>query len=228
MMMSLAAERGGETELLSSREHASMHGDHTANWLLSQQESRLMARTRTKPRRESPRDIASIAEELTALQVMSVAELCDTYRDVFGEPTRSRNKAYLRKKIAWRIQELAEGGLSERAEAQIDTLANGMPMPWRRRLQPATAAPDRPAEPQTTPGKKRDRRLPPAGTVLRREHQGTEHAVTVLEEGFDYHGTHYRSLSQVAREITGTQWNGLLFFGLKRRTRKRSTEEIGA
>jgi hypothetical protein len=170
-------------------------------------------------------------DELAALQTMSVGELCEKYRDVFGEPTRSRNKPYLHKKIAWRIQELAEGGLSERAEAQIEALGSGLPMAWRRRLQPAAAAPDSTGEPSTpraAPRKKRDQRLPPAGTVLRREHQGIEHVVTVLEKGFEYRDTHYRSLSQVAREITGTQWNGLLFFELKCRTRKRSAEETGA
>lgn len=190
-----------------------------------------MAKPRTRRQNNARRDIAHIAGELAALQTMSVGELCEKYREVFGEPTRSRNKQYLYKKIAWRIQEIAEGGLSERAFTQIDTLATGLPRSWRRRLQPADTTPvsaGEPSTPQAAPRKKRDPRMPSAGTVLERDYRGTVHTVTVLEAGFEYRGTRYRSLSKVAREITGTQWNGLLFFGLTHRTRKRAAEETGA
>ena len=64
----------------------------------------------------------------------------------------------------------------------------------------------------------RDPRLPPPGTVLTRAFKGVEHKVTVLDEGFEYRGERHNSLSQIARDITGTNWNGFLFFRLKRRT----------
>jgi len=60
--------------------------------------------------------------------------------------------------------------------------------------------------------------------VLTRDYKGTEHRVTVLEDGFEFRGARYRSLSKIALEITGTRWNGFLFFRLKRRTRKPSGE----
>ena len=147
---------------------------------------------------------------------MTVGQLRDKYREVFGEPSRSRNKLYLRKKVVWRIQELAEGGLSERARSLIDELAAGAPLRWRvkdrRREAAATPLPDAERE--------RDPRLPAPGTVLSRCYRGDECRVTVLREGFEYRGERYRSLSKVAREITGTNWNGFLFWGLQRRVRK--------
>ena len=85
--------------------------------------------------REARHDMADIAKELATLKQMSVSELHEKYREVFGEPSRSRNKDYLRKKVAWRIQELAEGGLSERARGRIAELSAGLPDGWRRRLQ---------------------------------------------------------------------------------------------
>jgi len=148
----------------------------------------------TKTRKER-KAVANMAAELADLRTMTVAQLRERFRAVFDEPSRSRNKDYLCKKVAWRIQELAEGGLTERAR-------------------------DRLAELDTA----RDPRLPGPGTVLTRVHRDVEHKVTVLDEGFEFEGTRFASLSKVAREITGTNWNGFLFFGLQRRTRKAGTE----
>ena len=154
---------------------------------------------------------AAMTRRLAALADMSVGELAAEYREVFGEPTRSRNKGYLRKKVAWRVQELAEGGLSERARSRIEELNADAPAQWRGRGQRRKAA-SRSVDPA------RDPRLPDPGIVLTREYQGVDHEVTVLDEGFEYQGERYRSLSKVAREITDTNWNGFLFFGLQRRT----------
>ena len=165
--------------------------------------------------------VADVAGQLAALGNMTVAELRERYREVFGVPTRSRNKDYLYKKVAWRIQELAEGGLSEAALARIDTLAADTPVRWRR---PRAASP----KPEAVEGVagddariERDPRLPPPGTVLARAFKGVDHKVTVLDEGFEYRGERHNSLSQIAREITGTNWNGFLFWGLKRRTKRK-------
>jgi len=173
---------------------------------------------------EHARDaLADIPRQIAALRAMSGKELKERYREIYGEPSRSNNVGYLRKKIGWKIQELAEGGLSERALARIHEIGKGAPI----RLRPAPAVRaavaailEAPAEvPSET--KPRDLRLPPAGTVLRREYQGTVHEVLVLTHGFDFKGEHYKSLSRLARAITGTPWNGWLFFGLAKRKEAR-------
>jgi len=168
---------------------------------------------------------ATMAEQLGALAKMTTGELAQKYREVFGVPTRTNHKEYLRKRIAWKIQETAEGGLSARALARIEELAALAPTRWNRPAEgPAVvaatpmgaAAP----EPATAPTSDRDPRLPPPGTVLTRTHKGVEHRVTVLEDGVEYNGERHRSLSRVARLIAGTPWNGFLFFGLADRARR--------
>ena len=157
--------------------------------------------------------MATVSEQLASLEGMTVGELAEKFREVFGFPTRTRNKPYLRKRVAWRIQELAEGGLSPRALAKIEELAPLAPVRWRPDLTGTASALG------PFPVRLRDPRLPMPGSVLVRVHKEVEHQVTVLAEGFDYQGQRYASLSQIARLITGTPWNGYLFFGLQRRTR---------
>jgi hypothetical protein len=150
-----------------------------------------------------------LGAEIAALSDMTVAELAATYQRLFGEPTRSRNKDYLRKRLAWKIQADAEGGLSLKALARIDELGDELPDRWKARLRPS-ASPDltvtAPKEPL------RDRRLPPPGTVLTRVHGGVQHRVTVHEDSFEYEGKAFKSLSAIARQITGVAWNGFTFF----------------
>jgi len=167
-----------------------------------------------KSKREGPRDgpttIGDVTAQIAALSGMTVGELREKFLAVYGEPTRSSNKVYLRKKIAWKIQADAEGGLSQRALARIEELAPLAPIRWRPNLKdvqvPGVEEPKK-----ETP---RDPRLPPAGTVLTRVHKGQEHKVEFLADGFAYDGKRYSSLTQVARAITGTHWNGFLFMGL--------------
>ncbi|MCA9559510.1 MAG: DUF2924 domain-containing protein [Myxococcales bacterium] len=181
-----------------------------------------MARRTSDAATQARRAVADIPEQLAALRKMTVAELREKYREVYGEPSRSRNKDWLRKKVAWRIQELAEGGLSDRARARIEELADGAPMRRRSSGNGAGAnAPTAASEDQAAP---RDPRLPEPGTVLTRTHDGVEHRVTVLDDGFEYRGERHASLSKIAREISGTNWNGFLYFGLQRRTRKQNGE----
>lgn len=158
---------------------------------------------------------ASMAKQLEALDSMSMGELVEKYREVFGVPTRTRNKPYLRKKVAWRIQELAEGGLSPRALQKIEELAPLAPVRWRTPLPETRAAL---AAVSAAAPKQRDPRLPPPGSVLVRTFRGVEHRVTVLESTFEHQGQRYPSLSPIATLIAGTRWNGFLFFGLQRRT----------
>jgi len=160
------------------------------------------------------KEIADVAAQIAELGRMTIGELRDKFLEVYGMPTRSRNKTYLRKKIAWQIQALAEGGLSERALDRIEELAPLAPLCWRPNLKDVhVPAP----ESERRKLRKRDPRLPPPGTVLKREYKGKEHRVEVLEDGFVYDGQRYGSLSKVAKAVTGTHWNGFAFFGLKPR-----------
>lgn len=160
-------------------------------------------------RRRELAAVSSTRSELVALDTMTVGELVGRYHALFGVSTRTRNKVYLRKRIAWRIQELAEGGLSPRALARIEELAPQAPARWRERIATPGAARVLAGEREKV---QRDPRLPPPGTVITRIHDGVEHKVTVLAEGFEYNGERHRSLSKIARLIAGTSWNGFAFF----------------
>jgi hypothetical protein len=154
----------------------------------------------------------TVAVQVRRLQGLSVGELRVRYREVFGEESRSRNKDYLLKRVAWGIQARAEGGLSERAKRRAAELADEIHIRVRG---VHTALPP-------TPASKRDPRLPAPGGTLTRRYKDVEHVVTVLEEGFLYQGQRYESLSAVARVITGAHWNGYFFFGLARRKETRA------
>jgi hypothetical protein len=154
--------------------------------------------------------VRKVALELAALERMTTSQLADKYLELYGEPTRSRNKDYLRKRLAWRVQELAEGGLSERALERIKELGDQLPERWRMR----TASP---APAVTPPPRAIDPRLPPPGSVITRTYRGTAHSLVVKDDGFEYDGRHFASLSAIARHITGTAWNGHLFFGLRKK-----------
>jgi len=145
------------------------------------------------------------------LRVLSVAELRARYLELFGEETTSRNKDYIFKRIVYRLQERKYGGLTPRARERAALLAEDAPI--RRRLSPRADVPE--ALQKATHD--RDPRLPPVGTELRRTFDDAEYVVTVHEDGFLFRGSRYRSLSLIAREITGTRWNGYGFFGLLRK-----------
>lgn len=148
----------------------------------------------------------STLTQINRLRQMSVAELHARYVEVFGEESRSRNRDYLWKRIAWRIQELAEGGLSDRVKERARALARDADL----RVLPPRATLGVPVLPSAPTY--RDPRVPTAGATLRREFGGTTHEVEVMTDGFEYRGQRYASLSAVARAITGTRWNGHAFF----------------
>jgi len=179
----------------------------------------MMATRKHKNTRRTREGVADVTEQLAALRSMTVAQLRERYLEVFDEPTRSRNKDWLFKKVAWRIQELAEGGLSEQALASIDELAEDVPVRWRQRRGQASAPTSKGDATDAEVPEPRDPRLPPAGTVLTRAYKGVEHKLTVLDDGFEYRGERHASLSKLAKDITGTNWNGFLFWGLQRRSR---------
>jgi hypothetical protein len=152
-----------------------------------------------------------VAKQVDALRDMTVAELREKYAEVFGEDTRSRHKDFLRKRIAWRLQANEEGGLSERALRRAEELAKDSDL----RLVAPRHTVVRPFRPSP------DRRLPMPGTVITREYRGQTVAVTVLDDGFEYSGQVYRSLTAVAKAITGSHWNGYGFFGILHKGVKR-------
>ena len=158
----------------------------------------------------------NVAREVAALKRMAVKELRGRYLDVFGEATRSGNKDWLWKRVAWRMQANAEGDLAERARRRAEELANDADLRLRR--PPETPAPSPTAATQTAKVSFTGRvgELMP-GTVLARPYKGREVTVTVLDNGFEHEGEVYRSLSAVAKAVTGSHWNGNYFFGLKGR-----------
>jgi hypothetical protein len=119
------------------------------------------------------------------------------WRELFDTEPPAYNRRFLENRLAYRIQELTFGGLSRETTERLQALAN----------QYASRDP--------TERKKRPALRPVTGTKLIREWQGVEHSVTVRLNDFEYQGRPYKSLSSVAREITGTKWNGWVFFGLK-------------
>lgn len=170
------------------------------------------------------RSLGSVPEQLAELERMTVGQLVQKFRELYGRPTFSRNKFFLQKRLAWRIQELAEGGLHRGAVERIAELGDRMPEAWRKRLPrtPSRFPEEGVSEPVLPAASPRDSRLPAPGEVLVRAYRGDTHRVTVLDDGFDYRGKRFTSLSRVAREITGTQWNGLVFFGLEQRGKGRA------
>ena len=140
-----------------------------------------------------------IPARLAALKTMPMPELKAAVARRSSTPSRRRyNRRYLESRLAYRIQELAYGGL----KPETHPAAGGARRAVRRRQRHHAAASAHDA-------------MPIAGTRLIREWQGVEHTVTVLADGYEWQGRPYRSLSAIARAITGTRWNGLVFFGLK-------------
>ena len=158
----------------------------------------------------------NIDKEVKTLKSMCVADLREKYQDVFGENPRSSHKDFLIKRIAWRMQALAEGGLSERARRRAEELANDADLRIRAPKgfykQATTSASERTTVRSFSPS--HDRRLPMPGTVLTREYQGEIIRVRVRDKGFEYEGQIYRSLTAVVKAVTGSHWNGFLFFNL--------------
>jgi hypothetical protein len=149
---------------------------------------------------------------LARLPHLTVGQLRDLHREVFGQPTASRHKTWLVRRIAWQAQAREQGGLTEQVLAKAAALAAGHQVRERRPADIAAAA--GPTKLLALPAS-RDPGLAP-GQVLTRTWHGQAIQVTVHPDGFEHAGTIYRSLSAVAHAITGTKWNGHVFFGLKR------------
>ena len=142
-----------------------------------------------------PKD--TVLARLTALRAMPIAQLKQQWRELYGKEPPPFSRTYIQSRLAYRIQELAYGGLKHETVARLEAIGE-----------------------QVDGGNIVIRRIrhqdkPIAGTRLIREWHGVEHTVTVLAEGYEWQGRPYQSLSAVARAITGTRWNGWSFFALK-------------
>jgi hypothetical protein len=138
----------------------------------------------------------TVLAQLAALKAAPVADLKQKWRDLFDREPPPYNRRFLEGRLAYRIQELAYGGLSEETVERLDALADELDCKKPRHRSSLDTRPI-------------------AGTRLIREWKDAEHCVTVRQENFEYQGRPYKSLSAIARHITGTRWNGLVFFGLK-------------
>jgi hypothetical protein len=165
----------------------------------------------------------NLADDLAALPKMTMAQLRQRYAETFGEASRATNKTWLIRRLAWRLQSLALGDLSQRARDRVRQLANDADLrlsppksPGAQpialvRAEPAVVASAVAAAP-TLP----DPRRPPPGTVLTRIYKGQQLSVTVLASGFTFQGQVFASLSALAKAITGSHCNGYHFFRLTR------------
>ncbi|HOX26974.1 MAG TPA: DUF2924 domain-containing protein [Candidatus Krumholzibacteria bacterium] len=154
----------------------------------------------------------NIGKEMTALKRMTVSELRRKYAAIFGEDTTSRHKEFLIRRIVWRMQANQEGGLSERARQRARELAAESDVRLTApRPRPIAAVGETDTAPIEFP---KDDRLPMPGAIITRRYKNQTIEVRVLPKGFEYEGDIYRTLSAVAKQVTGTHWNGYHFFRL--------------
>src|SRR4051794_21331254 len=139
----------------------------------------------------------TVLARIAALKTMATPELKQKWRELFDTEPPPYNRRFLESRLAYRVQELAYGGLKPETVERLVALGE--------QLDGGNIA----------VRKARANSRPIAGTQLIRDWKGTEHRVTVRQDDYEYQGRPYKSLSAAARAITGTRWNGLVFFGLK-------------
>ncbi len=161
--------------------------------------------------------LAKLAEKVAALKSMKTRELQQMYRDLFKEDCRTNNVQHLRRRLAAKLQlDAIPPEEQERLTAIEPHALNEL----RKRVEQRRRAVEPVTDPET--GKARDPRLPPVGTVLTKRHKAEVHHVSILDDGFEWMGKQYKSLSAVAFDITGTKWNGMRYFGLTKTKEKAS------
>lgn len=153
-----------------------------------------------------------ISEQIQALKNADLPKTQARYKELYnGSEAPCANKPYLIKKIANKLQEMAEGGLSNETKTQIIELIEKYDPINNKALRPQVVS----------AGKNivsipfmRDKRLPIPGTVIQKKYKGQDYHVKVLDKGFEYKDKYYKSLSAIAFEITGAHWNGFSFFSI--------------
>ena len=151
-----------------------------------------------------------VVKQVMDLQDMPFPDLNVKYRELFGKEPPAANRKQVVARLAYRIQEIAYGGLTEETKEKLEQIyeKHGDPRKGRRERR-----------------KREKQGIPVAGTRLIREWRGDRYEVTVLHDGFEYEGTVYRSLSSVTKAITGAHWSGPSFFGLRRNGKAESHEQ---
>jgi len=144
-----------------------------------------------------------IPARLAALKTTPTPDLKAQWCELFDSEPPPFNRRYLESRLAYRIQELAYGGLKPETIRRLERLGEDLDVGDRKK------------------SRMRADNMPIAGTRLIREWRGVEHVVTVTSDGFEWQGRPYKSLSAIARAITGTRWNGWVFFGLKNHRRRK-------
>jgi hypothetical protein len=145
--------------------------------------------------------------EIMTLKNAPVEELVMRYKELYGEDATGTHRLYLWRKVAYRLQEREQGSLSAKAKGQLKILIEEYDPINNKALRP-----DKPAS--CLPIASKDKRLPIPGTVITKEYKDSKYRVKVLENGFEYNGKIHKTLSAIAKEITGAHWNGYLFFNL--------------
>jgi hypothetical protein len=171
----------------------------------------------------------SLTDDLAALPTLTMAQLRCRYAELFGEASHATNKTWLIRRLAWRLQVLALGDLSQRARDRAAQLANhadlrlsppGKPVGPPRLPLTAESTATAPSVAAVPP----DSRLPPPGSVLTRVYKGQQLQVTVLASGFAFQDKIFPSLSALAKAITGSHCNGYHFFRLTKAPAASTTE----
>jgi len=147
----------------------------------------------------APKPDGQVLARLAALKAMTVGELKAEWQTLMRSTAPNNSRSFLEQRLAYRIQELTWGGPSKPVTRLLNALADEVE---GKKVRKSVIS---------------DARNPVIGTRLVREWDGAEHVITVLKDGFDWQGRRYKSLSAVARDITGTRWNGYRFFGLRER-----------
>ncbi|MBF0571695.1 MAG: DUF2924 domain-containing protein [Candidatus Omnitrophica bacterium] len=145
--------------------------------------------------------------EIIALKNADSKQLLERYKKLFGEDASSNHRLYLWRKVAYKLQEHEYGSMSAKAKNRLKALVEEFDPINNKALRPANPAVSQ--QPSI-----KDKRLPIPGTVITKEYKNAKYQVKVLEKGFEYNGKIFKTLSAIAKEITGSHWNGFLFFNL--------------
>jgi len=149
--------------------------------------------------------------QIMELKEKSLNELKTKYEELFpGQKSPSNNKVFLWRKITYRLQELEYGGISAETQSKIQQLIQQYDPINNKALRPNNI----PEIQSKKSGISRDKRLPIPGTVITKEYKGISLQVKVLKSGFEYNSKVYKTLTAIAKEVTGAHWNGYLFFNL--------------
>ncbi len=153
----------------------------------------------------------AINAKIEALTKRSIPELQKEFEALFdGQKSSSDNKVFLIRRIAYRLQELEYGGLSQKAQNRLKELIGLYDPVNNKAIRPKVSVETH----ARTKARGRDVRLPIPGTIITKDYRGKKHQVKVLENGFEYENKVYKNLTAVAEKITGAHWNGYTFFNL--------------